>query len=199
MKGLLFWKMKCDTAVLLWQPEVFDGKTKEKPRFPCLGTCQEPEDAVLISLFKDSQERFSQSASAPSRQVCSISAEQQRRASSSSQRGPLTYPFWSRVSSPPPSLLLPSESSGFLFSRSGAYHLFLHRCPPPSSPSFTQGMKGYFFWGGGWDRSCLSCADPRGQWLSLVSPCLKKRAFCATPAPLCVPVGFLRGPGCVQR
>lgn len=71
---------------------------------------------------------------------CTVSAERHRRASSSSQRGPFTCSFWSHVAIPPP-LFLPPASSGFLFSSSGAYHSFLHRCTPTPS---CQAMKGYF-------------------------------------------------------
>lgn len=69
-----------------------------------------------------------------------VSAERHRRVSSSSQRGLFTCSFWSRVAIPPPPLFLPPASSGFLFSSSGAYHSFLHRCTPTPS---CQAMKGY--------------------------------------------------------
>lgn len=69
-----------------------------------------------------------------------VSAERHRRASSSSQRGLFTCSFWSHVAIPPPPLFLPPASSGFLFSSSGAYHSFLHRCTPTPS---CQAMKGY--------------------------------------------------------
>lgn len=58
--------------------------------------------------------------------------------SSSSQREPFTYPFWSLLSFPR------SESSGFLFSRSSAYHLFLHCCPHSLLPILLVVLKWYF-------------------------------------------------------
>ncbi len=136
--------MECDTAVLLWQPEVFDSKTS-LPMQTVWGHVKNQMTLSSYPFLKTHRRVF----------IVCVCTEQTgllylcraaEAGSSSSQRGPLTYPFWSHISSPPPSRFLPSESSGFLFSRSGAYRLFLHRCPPPSSPSLSQGMKGYF-WG----------------------------------------------------
>lgn len=101
-----------------------------KPYFPCRQSgdmSRTRRHSALTSLFifyfKDSKEGLIVC-------VCTEQTGLQRQASSSSQRGPFTYPFWSHISSPPPSFFIPSKSSGFLFSRSGAYHLLLHRrCP----------------------------------------------------------------------
>lgn len=119
-----------------------------------LGVCQEPEDTVLISLFL--------SASALSRQVCSISAEQQRKALHPRSIGRLLS--HSGPTSPILLLLTPSLRIKRLF-------VLPQRClslvspPLPSSllPILLSGNERIFFG----DRSCLSCADPEGLWLSL--------------------------------
>lgn len=91
-----------------------------------LGTCQEPEDTVIIDLSK--REGFYSLRL----HWADVSAALQRKAPHLRSVG--SCPLWFPSSL---SLLLlsfsPSESSGFLFSRSGAYRLFLHRCPPHPS------------------------------------------------------------------
>lgn len=154
---MLFWKMKCDTVVRYGNRR---GLTV-KPGFPC----RQSRDMSRTRLgphipFLLTGGRVLWAASALSRQVCSISAEQQRQPPHPRSVGRSLIP--SGPTSPLRLLLFSSESSGFLFSRSGAYHLFLHRCPPPFSRSSSQGMKGYF---GGIDL--VGPADPRGLRLSL--------------------------------
>lgn len=161
LNGLFFWKMKCNTAVLLWKPEHFDSKT--------LLFMQTVWGHVMKQsshpFFKDSHEGFIVCVCTEQTGLLNL-CRAAEEGSSSSQRGPFTYPFWSHISSPP--LFLPSESSGFLFSRSSAYHLFLH--PPQPSLREWKDILG--------DRSCLSCADPEVLWLSL-SLCVWKWWFYA--------------------
>ena len=142
------------------------------------GRCQELEDSLLVPRFFTGGiyglrlHRADRSALSPQ-----------------SSRGMLLIlpawavhlsPLWSRISSSFPFFFLPSESSGFLFSRSGAYHSFLHRCPPfPPPPPPLREWKDIFFGGGG-EKDLVSPGQiPKECGLSLVSLCLKIRGFCA--------------------
>lgn len=137
---MLFWKMKCDTVVLLWQPEVFDSETWLSV-WTCLGTWHEP-DSVLISPFAHTWEGF----------IVCVCTEQAgllylcraaEAASSSSQCGPFTYPFCSHISSPPPSLFLRIKWLFVLPLRCLSLVSPPLPAPPPPNPSL-KGMKGYF-------------------------------------------------------
>lgn len=106
------------------------------------------------------------------------------QASSSSQRGPFTYPFWD-----------PHLHSSFSFPPLRIKWLFVlpQRClslispplPSPSSPSFSQGMKGYF-----WeiDLVCLAMIPKECSYLCLY----------ATPPLSSLGCGFLQEPGLVS-
>lgn len=130
--------------------------------------------------LKDSQERF---------MVCICTVQTGllylRRAaeacSSSSQRGPFTYPL-SGPASPPPSPFFPPLRIKWLF-------VLPQRCLslvspplsslPSSSTSSSLGMKGYFFWRGGGVDLVSPAQILKECGLSLVSRCLKIRGFCA--------------------
>lgn len=138
---------------------------------------EELKDTVLISLFKGSQEGLTV-CGCPEQTGLLYLCRAAEAGSSSSPRGPFTYPLWSHISSPPPLSFPPLESSGFLFSRSGAYHLFLHCClSPPPHPSLREwkDILGY--------RSCLSCADPEGPCLSLFLYVWKWGVKISSPSP----------------
>lgn len=151
------------TSLLLWQPKVPDS-TNPAFHADIQEMCQKEVSGRLISTLSAHGWGI----------VCvcrEVSAEHHRQTSSSSQCGPFTCSFWSRVAIPPP-LFLPSVSTGFLFSRSGAYHSFLHCCTHTLS---SQGMKGYLKEG-----FFLSSRD-HPQDCSYVS---NKKRVCATPTLL---------------
>lgn len=160
---------------LLWQPELRGSKNLAS-HADSLGTFQKPEDIVLTSLFfffffsKHWQESFLVCVCTEQTgllYLC-IAAE---AGSSSSQRGLLPHPLLV-----PHLLSSPLLSSSFSFSSLRVKWLFvlLQRClslvSPPLPPVHTPLLpipslrvwKDILV-----DRSCLSCEDLKGVWLSL--------------------------------
>lgn len=100
IKGLLFWKMRSDTAVLLWQPEVFHSKSS-LPMQAVWGHVKNQKKSSH-TFFKDSQEGF----------IVSVCAEQTGRLYLQSSRGRLLIlAAWAVHLSPLVPHLLSSSSS----------------------------------------------------------------------------------------